>query len=84
MLKSRRVQVLLEEAQYERLHREAERRGGSVASVIRAAVDRLLSEDPAMSLGEAADVLLDAPPVPVDDWAVMKEELYPSSVDTNR
>lgn len=35
-----------------------------------------------MSLGEAADVLWDAPPVPVDDWAVMKEELYRSSSTT--
>lgn len=76
------MQIMLEDAQYDRLQRGAERRGGSVASVIREAVDRMLSEDPTMSLGEAADVLLDAPPVPVDDWAVMKEELCGSSSTT--
>jgi hypothetical protein len=75
MAKLRRVQILVEPEQYAQLEREADRRGGSVASVIRDAIDRLLPDGPAMTRTEAADVLLDAAPVPVDDWDKMKDEL---------
>lgn len=79
MSKSRRVQILVEDEQYERLEQEAERRGGSVAAVVREAIDRLLPGDTAMTLTEAADVLLEATPVELDDWEVMKEDLVGST-----
>lgn len=76
------MQVLLDEAQYARLEREAARRGGSVASVVRDAVDRMLPEDAVMTRAQAADVLLDAAPVAVGDWVDVKEELLrPVTVD---
>lgn len=77
---SRRVQILLEDEQYRRLEREAERRGGSVASVMRDAVDRLLPQDGTMSLVEAGDLLLEAEPIEVDDWEAMKDELLAPDV----
>ncbi|MGI8573760.1 MAG: ribbon-helix-helix protein, CopG family [Egibacteraceae bacterium] len=46
MSKSRRVQILVQDEQYARLEHEADRRGGSVASVIRDAVDRMLPPTP--------------------------------------
>lgn len=71
----RRVQILLDEPQYARLEREARRRGGSVASVIRDAVDRLLPPGSTMSRSEAGDLLLAAEPIDVGDWAEAKEDL---------
>ncbi|WIY81999.1 hypothetical protein [Propionimicrobium sp. PCR01-08-3] len=64
----RRLQILLDEQRYQRIAAEAERRGGSVASVVRDAIDlafppdqdlriqavgRLLGHDPS---GEAPDL----------------------------
>jgi hypothetical protein len=69
---SRRVQLLLDPARYERLERAAARSGSSVASVIREAIDRLLPEyaiDPA----SAGMLLLDAPAMPVEAWDEMKQ-----------
>ncbi len=36
-----RIQILLDEARYQKVAREAERRGRSIAAVIREAIDRL-------------------------------------------
>ncbi|MDP8969068.1 MAG: ribbon-helix-helix domain-containing protein [Actinomycetota bacterium] len=71
---SRRVQILLDEERYARLERRAQRRGASVAALIREAVDTAFppeDQDPE----QAARVLLDAEPIPVDDWPAMKNEL---------
>lgn len=70
---NRRLQVLLDEERFERLEREAERRGAPVASIVREAVDRLLGEE--MDRRAAGDRLLAAPPMPVDDWEVIKQEI---------
>jgi predicted DNA-binding protein len=70
---NRRLQVLLDEERYDRLEREAARRGAPVASVVREAVDRLLAEE--TDRRAAGDRLLAAPPMPVDDWSEIKKEL---------
>lgn len=71
---NRRLQVLLDEERYDRLEREAARRGSPVVTVVREAVDRLLAEE--TDRRAAGDRLLAAPPMQVDDWSEMK------SVDT--
>lgn len=70
----RRVQLLLDERRYAVLEREAARRGASVAALIRAAIDRTYAGTDANRLA-AGQALLDAPPMPVEDWAAMKEQL---------
>lgn len=82
MALTRRLQILLDEEQYARVEREADRRGGSVASVIREAVDLLLPAERRMTREEAADVLLGAPPMPVDDWDLMVADLDQPPPDT--
>lgn len=67
----RRVQILLEARQYEVLEREARRTGTSVASLIRAALDRVyLAGD--SNRADAGRRLLAAEPMPVEDWETMK------------
>lgn len=46
-----------------------------MAAVIREAVDRMLPPGSALSRSEAGDLLLDADPVEVGDWADLKEDL---------
>lgn len=70
---NRRLQVLLDEERYDRLEREAERRGAPVASIVREAVDRLLAEE--TDRRAAGDRLLAAPSMPVEDWPEMKKDL---------
>lgn len=69
----RRLQILLEERQHALLQREADRRGTSVAALIREAVDRVYG--PGADRQAAAAALLAAEPMPVDDWDTMKQEL---------
>jgi hypothetical protein len=69
---TRRVQLLLDPARYERLERAAAGSGSSVAAVIRAAIDRLLPED-AIEPASAGKLLLEAPATEVDDWEEMKQ-----------
>ena len=69
-----RMQLLLDEARYRKLAREAQRRGTSVAAVIRDAIDRL--PDGADARRRAADAILAAEPMPVpDDPADLRREL---------
>lgn len=70
----RRVQILLDPAQYERLERAAEASGSSVAAVIRDAIDRVLPATH-MEPAVAGRLLLDAPSMPVDDWEDWKRRL---------
>jgi hypothetical protein len=71
----RRLQILLDEARYQRVAAEARHRGVSVASVIREAIDRAL---PASSPRRraAARRILDAPDMPVPpDPSELRAEL---------
>jgi hypothetical protein len=73
MLK-RRLQVLVEESQYERLEREARQRRVSVAVVVRDAIERALDGDPG-ARREAGERLLAAEAMPVPDVAELRAEL---------
>lgn len=65
---SRRVQILVDDDQYRRVEREADRRGGSVASVVRDAIDRLLPGDSHLDRTAAGDLLLEAEPIDWGKW----------------
>ncbi len=71
---TRRTQLLLDEDRYERLARRAEATGSSVGALIREAID-LAYPDQRLTRRLAADRLLAAEPMPVDDWPVMKRQI---------
>jgi ribbon-helix-helix CopG family protein len=71
---TRRTQILLDEARYERLRERADRSGESVAALIRGAIDRLLDED-LDRRSRAAESLLAAELMPVADWPELEREL---------
>lgn len=74
---TRRLQVLLDEDRYARLERRARLRKTSVATLVREALDAAFPAE-GLNRAEAARILLDAEPMPVDDWALMKEEILES------
>jgi hypothetical protein len=74
LMLNRRLQVLVEESQYDRLEREARQRRVSVAVVVREAIARVLDDDPS-SRREAGERLLAAEPMPVPDVAELHAEL---------
>lgn len=74
MTSARRAVLLLDAARYERLERAATRSGSSVTSVIHHAIDRMLVED-SMQPSVAGTLLLNAPPMDVEAWEKMKQQL---------
>ncbi len=72
--KTRRLQVLIEEAQWARLEDLAEARGVSVASLVRGAIETAL---PGGSQGRAAaaQAVLDGAPMAVPDPPELQQEL---------
>ena len=71
---TRRLQVLLDEARYARLEQQAARRGTSIATLVREAIDAAFPVD-RPDRTEAAHRILDAAPIPVSDWSLMKDEI---------
>lgn len=69
-----RLQVLLDDERLARLVKEAERRGSSVATLVREAIDVVFPAD-GLSRMEAGRVLLDAEPIAVGDWSELKDEI---------
>jgi hypothetical protein len=70
----RRVQLLLDDARYRLVSSEAERRGVSVAAVIRDAIDRVPTN--VERRRQAIEAVLAAPPMPVPaDPADLRDEL---------
>jgi hypothetical protein len=70
----RRVQLLLDDARYRKVSSEAERRGVSVAAVIRDAIDRVPTN--VERRRQAIEAVLAAPPMPVPaDPADLRDEL---------
>lgn len=70
----RRMQLLLDESRYQRVAREAERRGVSMAVVIREAIDALPRTDEKRRA--AVDAILAADPMPLPaDPAELRREL---------
>lgn len=74
LMLTRRLQVLIEESQWQRLARRAEQRGASVAVLVREAIERAYPDE-AGSLRSAAQEILAAPAMAVDDWQTMKTDL---------
>lgn len=73
---TRRLQVLIDETRYERLRRESKRTGAPVGAIVRDAIDEKLPPDPDPdAVAAAARRLLEAEPMPVEDWDVMKRQM---------
>jgi predicted DNA-binding protein len=66
LMKARRLQVLVEDDQYQRLEQAAGERGSSVATVVREAIDEALPASQRQRRA-AADALLEAQPMTVPD-----------------
>ncbi|HEY5287555.1 MAG TPA: CopG family transcriptional regulator [Solirubrobacteraceae bacterium] len=71
---NRRTQLLLDDDLHRRLREIATQRGISLGALIREAIDEKLAglHD---SRSRAFAKLLEAEPMPVDDWPVMKQEI---------
>jgi plasmid stability protein len=71
---TRRTQLLLDDDLHQRLRETAAQRGISLGALIREAIDEKLArvQD---ARAKAIDKLLAAPPMPVDDWPVMKKQM---------
>jgi len=71
-----RLQILLEEKQYQQLKAEAKRCHSSVAAVIRDAIDRRLNADDARRWAAWREILATEPaPVPADPSELKREYL---------
>jgi hypothetical protein len=72
----RRVQILLDEERYQKVAREARRRGVSIAAVIRDALDQLPAD--AEVRRSAVDAILAAKPmsVPADPAELRRERTW--------
>ena len=70
----RRLQVLIDDARWSHLEREAGRRGDSVAVLVREAIDQLIPQD-GEERRSALQAVLDAQPMAVLDSEQLREEL---------
>jgi hypothetical protein len=70
----RRLQVLIDEARWSRLEREASRRGVAVAVLVREAIDQQIPQD-AEERRSALQAILDAEPMEVQGPVPLREEL---------
>ena len=71
---NRRLQVLLDDERMERLERRSAETGASVGEVVRRAIDEAVPA-PREDRMAAVERFLSYPPMPVDDWDVMKREM---------
>lgn len=71
---TRRLQVLIDEARWERLEDLARRRGASIGTLVREALDQTYGLD-GVDPAEAADSFLARPPLDLGDWADAKREI---------
>jgi predicted DNA-binding protein len=71
---TRRTQLLLDDDLHRRLRETAEQRGISMGALIREAIDEKLSSVQDVR-AQAIQELLDAEPMPVEDWPVMKRQM---------
>ncbi len=70
----RRLQVLIDDARWDRLEREAARRGVAVAVLVREAIDQQIPQD-AEERRSALQAILDAEPMSVPAPGLLREEL---------
>ena len=69
----RRLQILLDEERYQKVAREAERRGVSIASVVREAIDRLPADLEARRAAVRRILSAEPMPVPADPRELRRE-----------
>jgi hypothetical protein len=74
------MQVLLDEERYRRLQERAIKQQRPVAALVRDAIDLAFPGQPTARRA-AGEGLLGLPPMPVEDWNVMKQEILDA---TNR
>lgn len=71
---TRRLQVLVDEERWSRLEELSRRRGSSVATLVREAIDVAFPQvEPGAT--EAARRFLARPPLDLDDWSAAKREI---------
>jgi hypothetical protein len=68
-----RVQILLDTERYQKVSREAERRGMSIAAIIREAIDRLPSDADQRRASIAAILAAEPMPLPEDPTTLRRE-----------
>ena len=73
-LLTRRTQLLLDDELHRRLRETAAQRGISMGALIREAIDEKLSST-LDARAQAIQELLDAEPMPVEDWPIMKRQM---------
>jgi plasmid stability protein len=73
-LLTRRTQLLLDDELHRRLREIAAQRGISMGALIREAIDEKLSST-LDARAQAIQELLDAEPMPVEDWPIMKRQM---------
>ncbi|MDN5749498.1 MAG: ribbon-helix-helix domain-containing protein [Pseudonocardia sp.] len=71
---TQRLQLLIDEDRFARLAQEAERRGSSVAALVREAIDATFPPS-FPSRSAAAELLLGAEPIRIGGWAETKAEI---------
>lgn len=64
----------MDEGRYARLEQMAERRGASVAALVREAIDQAFPQD-WPDRERAGAHILEAEPMPVEDWEAVKGEI---------
>jgi plasmid stability protein len=69
-----RTQLLLDDELHRRLRESAAQRGISMGALIREAIDEKLSSAQD-ARAQAIQELLEAEPMPVEDWPAMKEQM---------
>lgn len=74
---TRRLQVLVDENRWARLEQQAKRRGTSVATLVREAIDAAFP-DGELGAAESAERFLRRPPLDIGDWETAKRELEDS------
>ncbi|CAN5331560.1 hypothetical protein BH23ACT9_BH23ACT9_23180 [soil metagenome] len=77
---TRRLQILIDDRRMDLLEREAQRTGRPIAELIRDAVDARYGVDLTERRAAYASILA-ADPMPVGDWAAMKQELLDTLYD---
>ena len=76
---TKRLQILLSPEQYKKLELYAKKERKSVASVIREAVDKMLSQRTKSEKKKAVERMV-ARELPVEDWKKMEEEIMKGAI----
>jgi len=73
-LLTHRMQILLDDARYQRLEHRARKQGTSIALLVREAIDVAYPAE-GVSRAEAAAAFLAEPPMDLPEWPILKGEI---------